>query len=131
MRQTGLLPQQAATVEARQSSLAAGGTLSSYAALLLDLPLTRLFSVALFYHYAFLAISVTLLGLGAGGVFAYLRREYLLHWETRTLAARISAIASITTFAVLEVILHTPVRLHLSGSSFRGLTILYLCAEIP
>ena len=34
--------------------------------------LTRLFSVILFYHFAFLAISIALLGLGAGGVFAYL-----------------------------------------------------------
>ena len=45
--------------------------LTSFSALLLELALTRLFSVVLFYHFAFLAISVALLGLGAGGVFAY------------------------------------------------------------
>ena len=39
----------------------------SFAALLLELALTRLFSVMLFYHFAFLAISIALLGLGAGG----------------------------------------------------------------
>lgn len=44
--------------------------LSSFAALLLELALTRLFSVVLFYHFAFLAISIALLCLGAGGVFA-------------------------------------------------------------
>jgi len=37
----------------------------SCASLLLELALTRLFSVVLFYHFAFLAISVALLGLGA------------------------------------------------------------------
>jgi len=42
----------------------------SFAALLLELSLTRLFSVVLFYHFAFLAISIALLGLGAGAVFA-------------------------------------------------------------
>jgi hypothetical protein len=43
-----------------------GMALSSFAALLLELALTRLFSVALFYRFAFLAISIALLGLGAG-----------------------------------------------------------------
>ncbi|HYD83193.1 MAG TPA: hypothetical protein VEA63_04055, partial [Opitutus sp.] len=46
----------------------------TFAALLLELSLTRLFSVVLFYHFAFLAISVALLGLGAGGVLAFLYR---------------------------------------------------------
>ena len=46
-----------------------GMALCSFAALLLELALTRLFSVVLFYHFAFLAISIALLGLGAGGVF--------------------------------------------------------------
>lgn len=52
-------------------------SLTSFSALLLELALTRLFSVVLFYHFAFLAISVALLGLGAGGVFAYLWRNWL------------------------------------------------------
>ena len=42
---------------------------------LLELALTRLFSVVLFYHFAFLAISIALLGLGSGGVFAYLGKD--------------------------------------------------------
>ena len=41
------------------------------ASLLLELSLTRIFSVVFFYHFAFLAISVALFGLGAGGVFSY------------------------------------------------------------
>ena len=52
----------------------------SFSALLLELALTRLFSVVLFYHFAFLAISVALLGLGAGAVFAHLRRHWLERW---------------------------------------------------
>lgn len=45
--------------------------LSTLAALLLELTLTRIFSVVFYYHFAFLAISVALFGLGAGGVFSY------------------------------------------------------------
>ncbi len=39
--------------------------------LILELALTRIFSVVFYYHFAFLAISVALFGLGAGGVFSY------------------------------------------------------------
>ena len=45
--------------------------LTTLATLLLELSLTRIFSVVLFYHFAFLAISIALFGLGAGGVFSY------------------------------------------------------------
>ena len=41
------------------------------ATLLLELSLTRVFSVIYFYHFAFLAISIALFGLGAGGVLSY------------------------------------------------------------
>ena len=41
------------------------------ATLLLELSMTRIFSVVFYYHFAFLAISIALFGLGAGGVFSY------------------------------------------------------------
>ncbi len=41
------------------------------ATLLLELATTRIFSVVFYYHFAFLAISIALFGLGAGGVFSY------------------------------------------------------------
>ena len=69
----------------RDRVLLAGIALSSFAALLLELGLTRLFSVVLFYHFAFLAISIALLGLGAGGVFAHLAKRRMEKLETRAL----------------------------------------------
>ena len=52
--------------EIPEKTLLAGLALTSFAALLLELALTRLFSVVLFYHFAFLAISIALLGFGCG-----------------------------------------------------------------
>ena len=63
------------STEIPERTLLLGLGLTSFAALLLELSLTRLFSVVLFYHFAFLAISIALLGLGAGGVFAYLLKS--------------------------------------------------------
>ncbi|HEY2931914.1 MAG TPA: hypothetical protein VGK99_09210 [Acidobacteriota bacterium] len=42
------------------------------ALLIAEITLTRLFSVTMMYHFAFLVLSLTLLGLGTGGVFNYL-----------------------------------------------------------
>src|SRR3954453_12507528 len=77
--------------------------LVSFASLLLELGLTRLFSVVLFYHFAFLAISVALLGLGAGGVFAYIRKPWLEQWTSRRIGARLCAANAIITLIVLEI----------------------------
>jgi hypothetical protein len=48
-----------------------GVALTTMATLILELSLTRIFSVVFYYHFAFLAISIALFGLGAGGVFSY------------------------------------------------------------
>src|SRR5205085_4471138 len=112
-------------------ALLAAIALTSFSALLLELALTRLFSVVLFYHFAFLAISVALLGLGAGGVFAYLRRHWLKRFETRSLAAILCTINAVAIFIALEVVLHVPVSLELSRWNFVRLTALYFSSAIP
>ena len=38
---------------------------------MIELALTRIFSVVMHHHFAFLAISIALFGLSASGVFAY------------------------------------------------------------
>src|SRR5277367_3186424 len=98
-----------AQVSSRSTLLAVA--LMSFAALLLELGLTRLFSVVLFYHFAFLAISIALLGLGAGAVFAYLLKARLSSTDTRTLAARLCMMNAVVVVVVLEIVLHVPVAL--------------------
>src|SRR5271154_4310637 len=117
--------------EPSEKTLLAGLGLTSFAALLLELALTRLFSVVLFYHFAFLAISIALLGLGAGGVFAYLFKNRLAKAATRTLAARLCLESSILVLIALEVILHIPVALTITWSNFLHLTALYVVAALP
>jgi len=111
--------------------LLAGLALTSFAALLLELSLTRLFSVVLFYHFAFLAISIALLGLGAGGVFAHLLKPTLSRFDTRRLASRLCQINAAVVIVVLEIVLHTRVALEVSSANFLRLTILYLAAAVP
>jgi hypothetical protein len=115
----------------RDRVLLAGVALTSFAALLLELALTRLFSVVLFYHFAFLAISIALLGLGAGGVGAYLWKSRLAKYETRRLVSRLCVINALMMPIVLAVVLRTPVSLQISTGNFLRLTAIYLTSAIP
>lgn len=76
-----------------------GVFLLSLATLLLELALTRVLSVALWYHFGFLIISTALLGFGASGVVLALsrglRERVSLDWALASLAF---------TFGVLTVV---------------------------
>lgn len=57
-------------MELKQKTLPifAGVFLISFSTLMLEIGMTRIFSVLFEYHYAFLAVSLSILGLGAGGI---------------------------------------------------------------
>ena len=93
--------------------------------------MTRLFSVVLFYHFAFLAISIALLGLGAGGVYAHLKKQRLKKTDLRTIAAICAGITAVVIPLALELVLHTPVSLQLSGKNFLRLTLIYTVSAMP
>src|SRR3954454_22611220 len=118
-------------IEPQNKTLFVGVALVSFAALLLELSLTRLFSVVLFYHFAFLAISIALLGLGAGGVCAYLRRERLARLTTDRVVGLAAVFASMATVCVLELVLHARVSLTLEWRTFWALTAVYLGSALP
>jgi spermidine synthase len=122
---------QIAPVQTLSGSTILAVALVSLSSLLLELALTRLFSVVLFYHFAFFAISVALLGLGSGGVFAHIRQEWLARFSMRTLGGWLCLLNSIFILCSVEVVLHTPVSLEVTGRNFGKLTIIYLAAAVP
>ena len=131
MSETSLLIPTSSSDQATDRAVLFGIALCSFAALLLELALTRLFSVVLFYHFAFLAISIALLGLGAGGVFAHLQKSQLARFETRALVARLCSINALVVPVVLVVVLRTPVSLDISKANFFRLTAIYLASAVP
>ncbi|HLK34933.1 MAG TPA: hypothetical protein VKT29_17680, partial [Terriglobales bacterium] len=131
MSETAVLPRQTQTKPEIVTAPLAGVALASFAALLLELALTRLFSVVLFYHFAFLAISIALLGLGAGGVFAYLRQDRLSAYNVRKIGALLCLVNAVAIVVGLEVVLHMRVALQLSSYNFKRLTAIYVFSAIP
>src|SRR5579862_6857320 len=73
-----------------------GVALTSLATLLFELSLTRIFSVVFYYHFAFLAISIALFGLGAGGVFSYV----VSGWSGNTYF-KLGTLAILNSFCVM------------------------------
>src|ERR1700730_18480540 len=131
MSETSLLTPTSNAGQTLDRAMLFGMALCSFAALLLELALTRLFSVVLFYHFAFLAISIALLGLGAGGVFAHLRKNQLARFETRSLVARLCSINALIVPVVLVIVLRIPVSLDISKANFLRLTAIYLASAVP
>ena len=58
------------------------------AILMIELALTRIFSVTMYYHFAFLAISIALFGLSASGVYVYVCAG---RFDTRSTATLLAA----------------------------------------
>ena len=101
-----------------------GVAATSLATLLLELALTRVFSVVYFYHFAFLAISIALFGLGAGGVFSYV----VAGWRG-ALYGKVGGLAATNAIAI---VLSLSFLLRSSGQmSTRRLIAAYFVAAIP
>ena len=76
--------------------------LTTMATLLVELSLTRIFSVVFYYHFAFLAISIAMFGLGVGGVFSYVVARWRAPLFTRL--GRLSDLNSLLVVLALAVI---------------------------
>ncbi len=109
----------------------AGVFCTALATLLAELAITRLFSVILFYHFAFMAISVALLGLGAGGLCSYFLAGWLERGGVWPRLAIVSALNAGLTVAALAVVLRQSVSLELSARTLLPLAVVYFSAMVP
>ncbi|MCB0113703.1 MAG: hypothetical protein KDD84_06425, partial [Caldilineaceae bacterium] len=105
--------------------------LTAMSTLMLELILTRIFSVTMWYHFAFMAISLALFGLSAGAIYLYL-------WPKRFPAEALESQSSAWMLAfaatlplIFAVIIRIPFDGGISWHSFRQLTLIYILAAIP
>jgi hypothetical protein len=108
-----------------------GVALVSATLLMTELALTRIFSVVMYYHFAFLAISIALFGLSASGVFAYVARRWLDRYPTRGLLARQAAIYAACTIVALFVLVRLRVGLNYTPRNLQLMLIIYALAALP
>ena len=99
--------------------------------LLTELALTRIFSVVMYYHFAFLAISIALFGLSASGVCAYVFRARLGRHDTGTLLARQSLVYAAGTVAALFVLVRIRASMNPTLTDAAFMVLIYLVAAVP
>jgi spermidine synthase len=110
--------------QVRWTQLYLGLGFTTLATLMLELALTRIFSVVFYYHFAFLAISVALFGLGAGGIFSY-----VLAARPGNIFAKLGVCGLATAFCVtlsLWFLLTRP-----AGLGYAALAAVYLASALP
>jgi hypothetical protein len=102
----------------------------SAALLMTELALTRIFSVVMYYHFAFLAISIALFGLSASGVYVFVRRRYLAREDTDRSSTR-SLVYAACTVVSLFVLVRLRVGLNYSPQNLALMLTIYTLAALP
>lgn len=106
--------------------------LTSLCVLTLELTLTRLFSATMFHHFAFLAISLALFGLGASGVLLYVLGPRLGRRHDDLGSSVAAALFAASAVLALVVILGSPLSPYLSGgATVARLSVIYGAAALP
>jgi len=104
--------------------LFAGIFLASLSGLVLEIALTRIFSAAIWYHFAFVAVSVALIGLGASGLVVHYRLKKIKeNW-----ANNLTITSSIGIVFVLPLSLFV---MHFLASDITYLPLFMLLFSVP
>ncbi len=113
-----------------RAGLFAGVFLISFSILQAELVLTRVFSVTLWYHFAFVAVSVALLGMATGGVRVY-RRGAVADADVPGALAREARRFSLAMVGALLILLGVPFIYRISLGAVVSLVLIYGGVALP
>jgi hypothetical protein len=98
---------------------------------MIELSLTRIFSVTMYYHFAFMAISIALFGLSASGVYVFLRQERWRDVPTERLLESHAIAFACVTLVALALLVKLRVGLNYSPSNIALMCVMYLLSALP
>ena len=104
----------------------------SFSLLLFELTLIRVYSTTLFYHFAFMAISVAMLGLAASALTVHLYPQHFKPDRIDVWAGRWSAAFALSVIVVLWIVFRIPVNAYLPPTEIAPkLTLIYILSALP
>jgi len=112
---------------ANERTLTWGIFLTSFCLLVSELTLTRIYSVTLGYHFAFMAISIALFGLGVSGILVYVKKEWFPEDRLALQLSRSAMLLGVSLVLTLLLLLDFP----FSPESVIALTTIYLVSAVP
>jgi hypothetical protein len=105
--------------------------LVSFAVLLAELLLTRIYSVTMFHHLSFLAVSLAMMGLGSGGLLVSLWPRRFDREALGRQAAWATVAFALGTVLVVWTSFHLPIRLEAMPGNVRNAAIVFLLSLAP
>jgi hypothetical protein len=99
--------------------------------LILEVAITRLFSVLMYYHFGFMAISLAMFGLGASGLWLFGFEDRYPERRFRGSVAFWSMAAAVSAAAALAVVLRIPITLEYSNANVGRLLLIYAMLLVP
>ncbi len=100
--------------------------------LMLEVTLTRIFSLILFYHFAVLSISLALFGSAAAGVMIYLFPGYFQKENSGTMLTFLSLVYSVSVVVSFVIFLQIPTGYwDISFGNFVTLSLTYAVLALP
>lgn len=109
----------------------AGLFLVTFATLAYQLLLTRVFSVTMYYHFAFVAISVTMFGMAVGALAVYLRPDVFVPDRLHRHLAIGAAGFAVTIVGSFLAHLWLPFRPEMSAAGLASVVLTYAVLSVP
>ncbi len=111
--------------------MSAGIALTSGASLALSLLFSRLFSVTMYYHFAFFIVSLALLGIAIGGVAVYILPRVFRERRLLPIAGVVAALVAPLTLFATHVAVSNPMSVALEGDNVTRLLEIYFATALP
>ena len=113
----------------RARGLLAALFLVALATVMFEILLTRIFSLTMWYHYAFMAISVAMFGLTVGALLVFLRPAW---WPEATLSRALGMSALFLAAAMAAVVfLHISLYTPLPDISWTPMVVTFVIVSVP
>ena len=105
--------------------------LVSLTSILMQLLLTRIFSVILWYHFAFMAVSIAMLGISIAGLTVYFQKHKITETNTDSIIFKSSFIAPIVLLIVFLIVFNTRIYLRANLNDMLYLSFIYFIFILP
>jgi hypothetical protein len=105
----------------------------SLSSLVFEISLTKIFSVTLWYHFAYLVVSLALFGIGGGGIVNFVVQDRLRKTDADLILRNAACLIALTMIICLYAVSNSSfaVGLSLSVRSMLALGLVYLLCSMP
>src|SRR5204862_3195113 len=115
----------------KPTRLDTGIFLLSFAVLLTELLLTRIFSVTMYYHLSFMVVSLAMLGFGASGLVVSLAPRWFPAARLPAQAAAAAALFALAAVAAVGLSFRIRIALDTSSANWARIAVIYLSCAVP